>query len=42
LAEVAGFGLCGWLVQWLSAPFPIPFDAISFLASAGAIAAIRV
>ncbi|MGO9603921.1 MAG: MFS transporter [Candidatus Binataceae bacterium] len=41
VAEVAGFGLCGWLVQWLSAPFAILFDSISFLASAGAIAAIR-
>ncbi|HKN01762.1 MAG TPA: MFS transporter [Candidatus Binataceae bacterium] len=41
VAEAAGFGLCGWLVQWLSAPFAILFDAISFLASAAAIGAIR-
>jgi len=31
----------GWLVQWLTAPFAILIDAISFLASALAIALIR-
>jgi MFS family permease len=39
-AEVGGFGLSGWLVQLLTAPFAILIDAISFLASAVAIAAI--
>ena len=40
LAEVAGFSICGWLVQWITAPFAILIDAVSFLASAGAIAII--
>jgi predicted MFS family arabinose efflux permease len=40
LAEVAGFGLSGWLVQWLTAPFAITVDAISYLPSALAIGAI--
>jgi hypothetical protein len=40
-AEAGGFGLSGWLVQWLTAPFAILIDAISFLASALAIALIR-
>ena len=39
-AEVGGFGLSGWLVQLVTAPFAILIDAISFLASAVAIAAI--
>jgi len=41
VAEAGGFGLAGWLVQWLTAPFAILIDAISFLASALAIALIR-
>jgi MFS family permease len=41
VAEAGGFGLSGWLVQWLTAPFAILIDAISFLASAVAIALIR-
>lgn len=41
VAEAGGFALAGWLVQWLSAPFAILIDAISFLASALAIALIR-
>ncbi len=41
VAEAGGFGLSGWLVQWLTAPFAILIDAISFLASALAIALIR-
>jgi predicted MFS family arabinose efflux permease len=41
LAEVAGFSICGWLVQWITAPFAILIDAFSFLASAIAIAIIR-
>jgi Na+/melibiose symporter-like transporter len=40
LAEVAGFSICGWLVQWITAPFAILIDAFSFLASAIAIAMI--
>jgi MFS family permease len=40
LAEVAGFSICGWLVQWITAPFAILIDAVSFLASAIAIAII--
>ncbi len=41
VAEVAGFGLAGWLVQWLSAPFAILMDALTFVFSAGAIAGIH-
>lgn len=41
VAEAGGFGLAGWLVEWLTAPFAILVDAISFLASALAIALIR-
>ena len=32
-AETAGFGVAGWLVQWLSAPIAILFDALSFVFS---------
>jgi predicted MFS family arabinose efflux permease len=41
LAEVVGFSICGWLVQWITAPFAILIDAVSFIASAAAIAIIR-
>jgi Na+/melibiose symporter-like transporter len=41
VAEAGGFALAGWLVQWLTAPFAILIDAISFLASALAITLIR-
>jgi Na+/melibiose symporter-like transporter len=41
VAEAGGFALSGWLVQWLTAPFAILIDAISFLASALAIALIH-
>jgi Na+/melibiose symporter-like transporter len=41
VAEAGGFALAGWLVEWLTAPFAILIDAISFLASALAIALIR-
>jgi Na+/melibiose symporter-like transporter len=41
VAEAGGFALSGWLVQWLTAPLAILIDAISFLASALAIALIR-
>jgi len=40
VAEVGGFGLAGWLTQWLTAPFAILIDALSFVASAVAIFAI--
>ena len=40
VAEVAGFGLSGWLVQWLTAPIAILVDALSFLVSALSIALI--
>jgi predicted MFS family arabinose efflux permease len=41
VAEFGGFSLAGWLVQWLTGPFTILIDAISFLFSAGAMAFIR-
>jgi Major Facilitator Superfamily len=41
VAEAGGFALAGWLVQWLTAPFAILIDAVSFLASALAIKLIR-
>jgi len=40
VAEAGGFALSGWLVEWLTAPFAILIDAVSFLASAIAIALI--
>ena len=40
-AGVAGPALAGVLVQWLTAPIAILFDAVSFLASAFSIALIR-
>jgi len=41
VAEVSGFALAGWLVQWLTAPFAIAIDALSFLASLAALRAIE-
>jgi predicted MFS family arabinose efflux permease len=41
IAEVAGPGLTGILVQWITAPLAILFDALSFLVSAASIAWIR-
>jgi MFS family permease len=41
VAEVAGFGLAGALVQVLTAPIAIVIDAVSFLASALSVALIR-
>jgi MFS family permease len=41
VAEVSAFGSAGWLVQWLTAPFAILIDAISFLVSAAFLGAIR-
>ncbi len=34
VAEMGAFGLAGWLVQWLTAPIAIAFDAVSFVFSA--------
>jgi MFS family permease len=41
LAEIAGPSLGGALVQLITAPFAVAFDALSFLVSAAAIALIR-
>ena len=41
VAEAGGFALGGLLVQLLTAPITIAFDALSFLASALSLAAIR-
>ena len=40
VAMVSGWSLAGWIVEWIGAPFAIGIDAISFLASAVAIASI--
>jgi MFS family permease len=37
VAEVAGFGVSGWLVQLLTAPIAILVDSVSFLFSAAAL-----
>ncbi|HWZ33127.1 MAG TPA: MFS transporter [Bryobacteraceae bacterium] len=41
IAEIAGPGLTGVLVQWMTAPLAILFDAVSFLCSAFSMALIR-
>src|SRR5579864_7698799 len=41
IAEIAGPGLTGFLVQAITAPIAILFDALSFLASALLLAGIR-
>jgi len=41
VAEVSGFALAGWLVQWLTAPFAVAIDALSFLASIVTLSAIE-
>jgi predicted MFS family arabinose efflux permease len=41
LAEIAGPGLAGVLVQWITAPMAILFDAVSFLCSAISLGSIR-
>ena len=41
VAEVAGFGISGWMVQFLTAPIAILCDAFSFLASAAALIVIH-
>jgi MFS family permease len=40
VAEVGGFALAGWLVQWLTAPFAVAVDALSFLASVASLSSI--
>jgi MFS family permease len=40
-AEIAGPGIAGMLVQWLTAPIAILFDAISFVVSAASLWLIR-
>jgi MFS family permease len=41
VAEVGGFGLSGWLVQWFTAPIAVLIDAVSFLFSALFVGLIR-
>ena len=41
VAEVAGFGIAGWLVQWLTAPFAVAVDGLSFIVSAVSLWQIR-
>jgi predicted MFS family arabinose efflux permease len=41
VAEIGGFSLSGWLVQLVTGPITILIDAVSFLFSAAAVAAIR-
>ena len=41
VAEAASFGLGGWLVQILTAPVAIAVDAVTFVASALSVGAIR-
>ncbi len=41
VAEVGAFGIAGWLVQWLTAPFAILIDAGSFAFSALCVMNIR-
>src|SRR5262245_12774828 len=40
-AEFVGFGIGGWLIQLLTAPFAIALDALSFVASALLVGGIR-
>ncbi len=41
VAEVGAFGIAGWLVQALTAPFAILIDAVSFIGSALFVGMIR-
>src|SRR5262245_6093946 len=41
VAELSGFSLAGWLVQWLTAPIALAVDALSFVVSALAMLMIR-
>ena len=40
-AEFVGFGVSGWLIQWLTAPIAIALDALSFIVSALFLRTIR-
>jgi MFS family permease len=40
-AEAFAFAAGGWLVQWLTAPFALLADAVSYLASAACIRGVR-
>jgi MFS family permease len=40
-AEAFAFAAGGWLVQWLTAPFALLADAVSYLASAACLGGIR-
>lgn len=42
LSQIAGPGIAGALIQWLSAPLAIVVDEISFFVSAGFLSAVRV
>jgi len=41
IAEIGGPGFAGLLIQWLTAPVAVIFDALSFLASAISLSLIR-
>ncbi|MEA2593640.1 MAG: hypothetical protein QOF01_109 [Thermomicrobiales bacterium] len=41
VAEFGAFGIGGWLVQWLTAPYAILVDAVTFLWSAVFVSRIR-
>ncbi|MEQ1834610.1 MAG: MFS transporter, partial [Candidatus Eisenbacteria bacterium] len=41
VAEMASFGLAGWLVQWFGGPIAIALDALSYVGSALALTGIR-
>ncbi len=41
IAEITGPGLAGVLIQWLTAPLAIVFDALSFVISAALLSRIR-
>lgn len=41
-AQIGGPGLAGVLVQWITAPFAVAVDAVSFVWSAALVARIRV
>lgn len=41
IAEMASFGIAGWLVQWFGGPIAMAIDAVSYLVSAAALLGIR-
>src|SRR5262249_20210438 len=42
LSQIAGPGIAGTLIEWLSAPLAIIVDACSFFISAGFLSALRI